>query len=286
MLSQQNLIYLGLALLVVGIAFFAYQELQKHHTEIEKLRMQSQKLQKIIHAYNMGQWHQSEYRNGEKEEFSDDDESDSSHEEDEKDISSSGSEESDEQHKMVHSILQNTLHSMGNGSVGTPSRVTVSAGGKTVQFPVVTPLGAKTPYNYEIKESESELESDIPNVETFDGVFVNNTQTDHPLKGIISSSDEDEAHHLHEMEQDDQDINSDVNNRLGDLEESSELKKDEINDNTFGGLSSYVKSVKSVKEKELCQVPLLSGDRKGEACGNAAKMKGMCLRHFRSENKA
>jgi hypothetical protein len=281
MFSQQNLIYLGLALLVVGIAFFAYQELQKHHTEIEKLRLQSQKLQKIIHAYNMGQWHQSEYRNNEKEEFSDD-ESDSSNEEDDKDISSNESDESDEQHKMVHSILQNTLHSMGSGSVGTPSRVTVSTGGKTVQFPVVTPLGAKTPYNYEIKESESEIESDIPNVDTFDGVFMNNTPKENPLKGIISSSEEEEIEsHLHEMEQDDQD--SSVESKNDEIEE----EKSEIIDNTFGGLSSYVKSVKNVPEKEACHVLLSSGDRKGEECGNAAKMKGMCLRHFRSsENKA
>lgn len=58
MFDKTYLIYIGIGAVVVTVAFFAYQELQKHKMEIQKLRYESQKLQKIIHAYNMKQWHQ------------------------------------------------------------------------------------------------------------------------------------------------------------------------------------------------------------------------------------
>ena len=58
MISQTYLIYLGIAVVIIIIAFFAYQELQKHKMEIQKLRFQSEKLRKIVHAYNMQQWAQ------------------------------------------------------------------------------------------------------------------------------------------------------------------------------------------------------------------------------------
>ena len=56
--DKTYIIYLGVGIVIVAVAFFAYQELQKHKMEIQKLRYESEKLQKIIHAYNMKQWHQ------------------------------------------------------------------------------------------------------------------------------------------------------------------------------------------------------------------------------------
>ena len=285
MLSQQNLIYLGIALLVVGIAFFAYQELQKHHTEIEKLRMQSQKLQKIIHAYNMGQWHQSEYRSGDRDEEENESE-DESEDETEDQSDSEDERESDREHKMVHSFLQNTLQSMGGASVGTPSRVTVSAGGKTLQFPVVTPLDARTPYNYRRISSEEDYD-DLPNVETFDGVFNRGQAVKHPLlsqeEGGDKSDESDENDNNDDNddndEQDEEESKEKGNTFLEEMEQHdvSEVQNEKKEPDFFKGGNEKV--------KEICKMPLLTGDRKGEPCGNAAKINGMCLRHFRSENK-
>ena len=235
MLSQQNLIYLGIALLIVGIAFFAYQELQKHHTEIEKLRMQSQKLEKIIYAYNMRQWHQSTdpYLN---DGAADDDESDES-----------GSESESESHSdtdtnNMTSFIRQTINSIGTPA--GPSKVTISAGGKTMQFPV-------TP---QITQNDA---SDIPDVETFDvSKNVKNDNGNDNVNDDQSNKDNNlNSELLNEMEQNDFDIHED--------------KSEE----------------KSYENSTTCNVKIKMGDRKGEVCGSAAKAKGMCLRHFRQENK-
>ena len=238
MLSQQNLIYLGIALLIVGIAFFAYQELHKHHTEIEKLRMQSQKLEKIIYAYNMRQWHQSTdpYLNdGAAEDDSDESDSDSESES-----------HSETDTNNMTSFIRQTINSIGTPA--GPNKVTISAGGKTVQFPV-TPQITTHQYNQnEQRNNEQQNEvSDIPDVETFD-VSKNITQNK-------EDENEENSELLNEMEQNDFDIHED--------------KSEE----------------KTYENSGICNVKIKIGDRKGEVCGNAAKAKGMCLRHFRQENK-
>src|SRR6187551_3736172 len=77
MFDKTYLVYLGIGLVIALVAFFAYQELQKHKTEIEKLRYDAQKLEKIIHAYNMRQYHadpSEEPNTDDEEESGDDDE--------------------------------------------------------------------------------------------------------------------------------------------------------------------------------------------------------------------
>lgn len=56
--NKSYLLYIGIGVVIVLVAFFAYQELTKHKMEIQKLRYESEKLRKIIHAYNMRQWQQ------------------------------------------------------------------------------------------------------------------------------------------------------------------------------------------------------------------------------------
>ena len=51
--DKTYIIYLGVGIVIVAVAFFAYQELQKHKMEIQKLRYESEKLQKIIPNINI-----------------------------------------------------------------------------------------------------------------------------------------------------------------------------------------------------------------------------------------
>lgn len=232
MLSQQNLIYLGIALLIVGIAFFAYQELQKHHTEIEKLRMQSQKLEKIIYAYNMRQWHASA------DPYLNDGAADSDNEED----SNNESGESDSENESgpdtnMSSFIRQTLNSLGTPA--GPSKVTISAGGKTVQFPVTPQITNQLNNTVNTQINTQNDEDDIPDVDTFD------------IEKPQHNNGENNENCLEEMEQNDFDI-------------------DESKNQEKGG---------------FCNATIKSGERTGEICGSAAKAKGMCLRHYRQENK-
>lgn len=348
MLSQQNLIYLGIALLVVGIAFFAYQELQKHHTEIEKLRMQghelrlqSQKLEKIIHAYNMRQWQQSnEYMNNDNDEHDDDDSSnnDSNDSNDSSESESSYNDEGDDdennhrntntEHHVVNALLQQTLNSIGTPA-RTPTRVTVSTGGKTLQFPVVTPLNSLTPMPPAFQNRNERIE-ELPVVDSFDVLHSNNgnqtpdspssnspvsprfshhsprapitpqsprspikndtfscaaergtpgfqTVTEKPTSlGVAQSTPQIvTSEPLHEMEQEDEEsmIGKDVRkNEEREKEESDILQSQETKPN-------------NIQTQKGCSVKIKGGERKGETCGNPIKINGVCLRHFRSENK-
>lgn len=245
MLSQQNLIYLGIALLIVGIAFFAYQELQKHHTEIEKLRMQSQKLEKIIYAYNMRQWHQSTDPYlmdgaGDSDEESDSDES--------------GSEENDGNTNNMSSFIRQTLNSIGTPA--GPSKITISAGGKTMQIPVTPQI------------EQHKQEDDIPDVDTFE--VGKNMEREH------SENDEQENYNRDGREGEQTNYNEEGAGEIvnGDLEEMEQNDIDISEDKKY-----------EEKNSHLCNVPIRTGDRKGEICGNVAKAKGMCLRHYRQENK-
>jgi hypothetical protein len=249
MLSQQNLIYLGIALLIVGIAFFAYQELQKHHTEIEKLRMQSQKLEKIIYAYNMRQWHQSTdpYLNDGGVNSDESDESDESNSDDSDDS------DRDIPDNNMSSFIRQTLNSLGTPA--GPSKVTISSGGKSFQFPV-TPL-----------ITNQNDEDNIPDVDTFD-VEKNNQYKDN---GDVSGDG-------HRNSGDgDRDI-GDVDG--GDCGDNAGECLDEMEQNDFD-----IDESKNEEKSNTCNVPIRSGERKGELCGSAAKAKGMCLRHYRQENK-
>lgn len=124
MLSQTHLIYLGIAVVIVIVAFFAYQELQKHKMEIQKLRFQSEKLQKIIHAYNMKQWQahpedsDNEEFSGREEEESEDDEPEESQEEEDTMLVEQNIDDlnDDETRQVVNDILQETLSSLGGAA--------------------------------------------------------------------------------------------------------------------------------------------------------------------------
>lgn len=115
MLSQTYLIYLGIAVVIIIIAFFAYQELQKHKMEIQKLRFQSEKLQKIIHAYNMQQWaQQTEYP--EESETDDEDEDDENEDEEERDEDEEVELDEDDARQVVNDILKEALSASGGGA--------------------------------------------------------------------------------------------------------------------------------------------------------------------------
>lgn len=303
MLSQQHLIYLAIVLLVIGIAFFAYQELQKHHMQIEKLRHQSAKLEKIIHAYNMRQWHQSM----EPPEF---EEEDSSLEEDEEEgepqpvESESEDEESGEtRERLVSNILQHTFNTMKSNNpslVSTagpavsmpipPHRVQIVAGARSgVQFPYTqhthnSPL-ISVPRRVQEQHRPTENDEDIPEVEDFDMSRSNERSPKVSSEGEVEEVLENLA-------------------GLGGIEDIFGAQTSLVDEYTSGGgveeqeQDDLEESNEEPKEPEEpaegegkmgmedgCPVQIKSGTNKGSICGREPKMKGMCLRHFRSTNR-
>jgi hypothetical protein len=278
MLSQQHLIYLAIVVLIIIIAFFAYQELQKHHMEIEKLRHQSQKLEKIIHAYNMRQWHQSV----EQREYESSEDDNTSNEDDDEEF------DDEEKHEIVNNFLgrfaqpggpQNTLFSVRAPPLfsGAPAPPTAMPETRREEEENTNNM-VEDIINDVLNQSD---EVDLPEVEDFEaavGGAVDVATT--AIKSLLDEEEEPadpEDEVLTEMEQD-------------------EAVDDDVTAATVALAAATATENAAVEEKEDilvdetvtdgCPELIKSGTRKGEPCGAEAKMNGMCLRHFRYTTKA
>lgn len=243
MFDKIYLIYLGIGVVIVLVAFFAYQELQKHKMEIQKLRYESQKLQKIIHAYNMRQWHQdpSEEQN---ETDSEEDSDNESNEIPEVRVPAHASASTPHE---VQEILNETLSTLA--AKGIPQNNTIP---NEQQQPVLEVPPQMIPQRNPVQVvqratipiSPQEPLDDLPEVDSFA------VQDEQPQ--ITSITEEQEP---------DQDFEEKQTPEI--FEEEPEVKENE-------------------NEEELCNEILKTGPREGEQCGYKAKVAGKCMRHYKS----
>jgi len=301
MFDKTYIIYLGVGIVIVAVAFFAYQELQKHKTEIQKLRYESEKLQKIIHAYNMKQWHQdpSEEPNDSGTDESDD--SDSDEAPNDLHVRQSvrpprpptSTPAAPNMQNIIAETLQNLVSASGansnsNGSNGSNGSANVVVARSTVldaPTAVITPIVSTATVNatappplapttlvptvmhfvtaVSVQEMNDEIDDeDLPEVETFATDAISRNASN-------TSNTSNPAQPITQTMQTSQTVEP---------ERHEELLTEQLdNDDNDDVGSSAAKT-----DQTHCSVLIKGGPNKGQICGGKVKVAGLCVRHYKS----
>lgn len=309
--NQSYLIYIGIGIVIVLVAFFAYQELTKHKMEIQKLRYESEKLRKIIHAYNMRQWQQDPSEEPIDEDS--DESTDEDSEEPETDVrlpsapSASGTAAIAAASHQVQEILQETLSSVAAAAPASSVTVVKEPNAPaTIKFvpnpakqkpaAIVTPrvvvpsvtngfggasqivgatdsliTGQPSVSFLDSTVHEQDPADDLPDVESFGGSSNKQTENDVDQKGIVF--DDELAPPVEVVVE--FDAKSDDNkfeNDEGDAREDDRGEdQGEDEDREDQG-----------EGDEYCSVILKSGIQKGQPCGKKTKVGKWCAMHYKS----